>query len=113
MTMKTPVPKPAAPGGGMPKPTKREEKLDHALDESFPASDPPTMTDPTRRAGEPAGAGSPSPGKGAEKGTPLEKPQQRGDRKPGAYEEPDPTAPLVAGPEAREAIRKEHSKSRG
>lgn len=112
MTMKTPVPKPAH-GGGEQKQTRRDEKLDHALDESFPASDPPTMTDPTRRAGEPAGAGSPNLGKGSEKGAPREKPQQRGDRKPGAYEEPDPTAPLVAGPEAREAIRKEHSKSRG
>lgn len=31
----------------------REERLDDALDDSFPASDPPAMTDPTRRTGEP------------------------------------------------------------
>jgi hypothetical protein len=28
-----------------------EEKLDDALDDSFPASDPPSMTDPTKRVG--------------------------------------------------------------
>ncbi len=28
--------------------TEREARLDEALDESFPASDPPSMTDPTR-----------------------------------------------------------------
>lgn len=33
--------------------TVREERLDDALDDSFPASDPPAMTDPTRRTGEP------------------------------------------------------------
>lgn len=30
------------------KPETTDEKLDDALDDSFPASDPPSMTDPTK-----------------------------------------------------------------
>ena len=30
---------------------KQEAKLDDALDDSFPASDPPSMTDPTKHVG--------------------------------------------------------------
>jgi hypothetical protein len=30
---------------------KQEAKLDDALDNSFPASDPPSMTDPTKHVG--------------------------------------------------------------
>lgn len=33
--------------------TTDAQRLDDALDDSFPASDPPAMTDPTRRTGEP------------------------------------------------------------
>ena len=29
----------------------KDEKLDQALDDSFPASDPPSMTDPTKHVG--------------------------------------------------------------
>ena len=42
----------------------RDEQLDDALDDSFPASDPPAMTDPSRRTGEPVAPQPPgtSPG---------------------------------------------------
>ena len=30
----------------------KDEKLDQALDDSFPASDPPSMTDPTKHVGK-------------------------------------------------------------
>ena len=30
---------------------KQEAKLDDALDDTFPASDPPSMTDPTKHVG--------------------------------------------------------------
>ena len=32
-------------------PRSKDEKLDEALKESFPASDPPAMTDPARHVG--------------------------------------------------------------
>ncbi|WP_291295057.1 hypothetical protein [Elioraea sp.] len=54
----------------------REDRLDDALDDSFPASDPPSMTDPTRRTGEPIAP-----------------------KRPGAS--PDMPSPPVRGPEDR------------
>jgi hypothetical protein len=40
-----------------------EQKLDDALDDSFPASDPPSMTDPAKHvgSGKKTGAGSTKP----------------------------------------------------
>jgi hypothetical protein len=35
----------------------KDEKLDQALDDTFPASDPPSMTDPTKHVGN--GKGKP------------------------------------------------------
>jgi hypothetical protein len=37
----------ANPPGGKTQKQKDDDKLDEALQESFPASDPPAMTDPT------------------------------------------------------------------
>jgi hypothetical protein len=39
------------PAGGSSRPKSKDEKLDEALKESFPASDPPAMTDPARHIG--------------------------------------------------------------
>lgn len=51
MTTPTPnIPAPHPPGTGK---RRQERRLDHELDDSFPASDPPALTDPSRRSGEP------------------------------------------------------------
>ncbi len=95
--------------------SEKDARLDEALDESFPASDPPAMTDPTRRAGEPKDKPADKPvkeipvrdpdsGSEVKPGTPVELPPRQSDEKP--FEEPDPTAPLVAGPQARAASKK-------
>jgi len=44
---KTKDPKPPAKDQGL----TQDEKLDDALDDSFPASDPPSMTDPHKHIG--------------------------------------------------------------
>jgi hypothetical protein len=39
----------------------QDEKLDHALDNTFPASDPPSMTQPIKRVGSGKTTGAPTP----------------------------------------------------
>jgi hypothetical protein len=38
-------------------PAEKERELDDALEQSFPASDPPSQTDPTKKAGGTASGG--------------------------------------------------------
>ncbi|HEY4265374.1 MAG TPA: hypothetical protein VGM72_08655 [Micropepsaceae bacterium] len=43
------------------KPRTQDEKLDDALDATFPASDPPSMTEPTKHVGSGKKTGAPTP----------------------------------------------------
>jgi hypothetical protein len=65
---------------GDPKPTKddarekrRDETLDLELEQSFPASDPPSSTQPGTRSGEPKRQAGPSPGKDGEASKPADR----------------------------------------